>query len=144
MFGLPRWFSNKESTCRCRRHRFDPPEGETTIHRSILVWAIPWTVDPGRTTYESTGSQRIGHHWARTPSACLMFLIISFKLSFGYESNTLAFIIATYQMTHDFDWWLLKQPLLVMLPNHLLDFSLSDFFLTCQSVNILQRDTLKL
>ena len=73
-----------------------------------------------------------------------MFLIISFKLSFGYESNTLAFIIATYQMTHDFDWWLLKQPLLVMLPNHLLDFSLSDFFLTCQSVNILQRDTLKL
>ena len=27
--GLPRWLSDKESACQCRRHRFDP-------------WKIPW------------------------------------------------------------------------------------------------------
>lgn len=43
-------------------------------------------------------------------------------------------LISGYQ--HNLYW--------LMLTNHMLDFSLSDFLLTCQSINILQRDTLKL
>ena len=30
-------------------------------HSSILAWKIPWTEEPGR--LQSTGSQRVGHHW---------------------------------------------------------------------------------
>ena len=48
---LPRWFSGKESTCQCRRHRRyfwslgweDPLEEEIATHSSILAWKIPWT-----------------------------------------------------------------------------------------------------
>ena len=42
--GLPWWLSGKESTCQCRRHRFDPRVGmipleeEMVTHSSILVW----------------------------------------------------------------------------------------------------------
>ena len=31
IYGLPWWLSGKESTCQCRRPRFDP-----------WVWKIPW------------------------------------------------------------------------------------------------------
>ena len=37
----------------------DPLEKEMATHSSILVWRIPWTEEPGR----STGSQRVGHDW---------------------------------------------------------------------------------
>ena len=62
-FGLPRWVRGKESTCRCRRHRFDPwgredpLEVAVTTHSSLLAWRIPWTEGPGG--LQSMGSQRI-------------------------------------------------------------------------------------
>ena len=61
-YGLPWWFSAKESACQCRRHRFDlgledPLEKETATHSSILDWKIPWTEDPG--SLQSMGSQRV-------------------------------------------------------------------------------------
>ena len=37
----------------CRDH---PLEKEMATHSSILVWEIPWTVEPGR--LQSTGLQR--------------------------------------------------------------------------------------
>ena len=44
----------------------DPLEKEMAIHSSILAWRIPWTEEPGR--LQSTGSQRVGHDWATSPS----------------------------------------------------------------------------
>ena len=53
----------EESTCQCRRRRFDPLiredplEEDTAIHTSILAWRISWTEEPG--WLQSTGSQRV-------------------------------------------------------------------------------------
>ena len=46
--------------------REDPLEKEMAIHSSILAWRIPWTEKPSR--LQSTGSQRVGHNWATSPS----------------------------------------------------------------------------
>ena len=46
---LPWWLSGKESTCQCRRLRFDslgledPLEKGMATHSSFLAWEIPWT-----------------------------------------------------------------------------------------------------
>ena len=58
--GLPRWLRGKESTCQCRRCRFDPWIGKIPWRRkwqpiSILVWRIPWAEEPGG--LQSLGSQ---------------------------------------------------------------------------------------
>ena len=53
IMGLPRWLSNKESACWCRKHGFDPWVGKIPwrrkwqTHSSILAWEIPWTEEPG-------------------------------------------------------------------------------------------------
>ena len=46
--------------------REDSLEKEMATHSSMLAWRIPWTEKPGR--LQSTGSQRIGHDWATSPS----------------------------------------------------------------------------
>ena len=38
-----------------------PLEEEMAPHSSMLAWRIPWTEEPGG--QQSTGSQRVGHHW---------------------------------------------------------------------------------
>ena len=38
----------------------DPLEEEMATHSSILVWRIPWTVEPGG--LQSRRSQRVGHN----------------------------------------------------------------------------------
>ena len=65
--GLPRWFSGKESTCQCRRCKFDPLirnllEKEMATHFSILAWEIQWTEEPGGLQF--MGLQIVGHSWA--------------------------------------------------------------------------------
>jgi len=51
--GLPRWCSDKEDVCQCKRCGFDPWVGkipleeEMATHSSILAWRIPWTEEPG-------------------------------------------------------------------------------------------------
>ena len=59
--GLPRWLSNKESTCQAGdmgslpwSGRY-PGEGNGT-HSSILAWRLPWTEEPGG--LRSMGSQK--------------------------------------------------------------------------------------
>ena len=52
VWGLPRWYSGKDSTCKCRRHGFNSRLGiflekEMTIHSSIFAWKIPWTEESG-------------------------------------------------------------------------------------------------
>ena len=44
----------------------DTLEKEMAIHSSILAWRIPWTEKPSR--LQSTGSQRVRHDWATSPS----------------------------------------------------------------------------
>ena len=47
----PRWHSEKESACQCRRQQIqvqslgleDPLEEEMTTHSSIFAWIILWT-----------------------------------------------------------------------------------------------------
>ena len=39
-----------------------PPEKGMAAHSSILAWRIPWTEKLGG--LQSTGSPRVGHHWA--------------------------------------------------------------------------------
>ena len=57
------FLGGKESTCQCRRHRFDtwvredPLEEDMAIHTSILARRISWTEDPD--WLQSTGSQRV-------------------------------------------------------------------------------------
>ena len=52
--GIPKWLGGKESTCQCRRLKFNlwvrkiPLEKEMATHSSILAWEIPWTEEPGR------------------------------------------------------------------------------------------------
>ena len=63
---LSRWLSGKESTCQCRRLRFDPwfgkypLEEEMVTHSSILAWRIPWT-DRHLTSYSPWGRKRVRH-----------------------------------------------------------------------------------
>ena len=66
---LPRWLSDKESTCQCRRHKRprvqslgleDLLEKEMTTHSSIFVWKNPWTEESGR--LQSMRSQRDRHY----------------------------------------------------------------------------------
>ena len=51
--GLPRWHSNKESTCQCRRCGFDPWVGKMSWRRKwqptpvLLPRESPWTDEPG-------------------------------------------------------------------------------------------------
>jgi len=71
--GLPRWLSDIEPACQCRRHRrwrLVPWVGKipwkrawthTRTHSCILAWRIPWTEETGG--LQSMGSQRVGHHW---------------------------------------------------------------------------------
>ena len=44
----------------------DPLEKEMVTHSSILARRIPWTEKPDR--LQSTGSQRVRHDWATSPS----------------------------------------------------------------------------
>ena len=44
---LPWWLNGKESSCQCKRWRFDPLKKEMATHSRILAWKIPWTEGPG-------------------------------------------------------------------------------------------------
>ena len=74
MYGFPRWFSGKESTCQCGRLRSDPWVRKIPLRRKwhptpvFLPRKIPWTEEPGG--QQSTGLQRVRHNWA-TEHACM-------------------------------------------------------------------------
>ena len=52
---LPRWLSGKESTCQCRRHRFDPWVGK-------IPWKKNWQPTPVFLPGKSHGQR--GAWWA--------------------------------------------------------------------------------
>ena len=65
MWGLPRWFSGKESACNAGDtgdagqplSQEEPLEKETATHSSILAWKIPCTEESGRQQF--MGLQRV-------------------------------------------------------------------------------------
>ena len=64
---LPRWLSGKESTCQCRRCRFDPWIGKIPWRRKwqpIPVFLPGRTEEPGG--LGAPGTQRVGHDWECT------------------------------------------------------------------------------
>ena len=76
----------RESSCQCRRLRFDPwvrkipwkKKWQSSPVSSILAWDIPWTEEPGR--LQSMGSQRVGHDLITTMDG-QKFILLWFKLS---------------------------------------------------------------
>ena len=73
-WGLPRWYSGKDTACQCRRHRrhgFQPWVGKIAwrrkwqVHSNILAWRIPWVEEPGR--LQSMGLQST---WLSTHVSC--------------------------------------------------------------------------
>ena len=69
-WGLPLWFSGKETACSARDTGDtglipgweDPLEEGMATHCSVLTWRIPRTEDPGG--LQSMVLQRIGHDWS--------------------------------------------------------------------------------
>ena len=65
--AVPWWLSNKESTCHCKRWKFqslgreDPLENKTSTRSSILAWIIPWMEEPGG--LQSMGLQEYDTTW---------------------------------------------------------------------------------
>ena len=62
------WLSGKESTCQCKRHRFDPCledllEKEMATHSSILAWETSWTEEPGG--QQPRGHKRVGQNLSK-------------------------------------------------------------------------------
>ena len=70
--GLPRWLSDEETICQCRRHWFNPLVGKIpwrrTTHSSFLAWKIPRTEEPGG--LQSMGLQKVRHYWAYPRIQC--------------------------------------------------------------------------
>ena len=58
--GLPWWLSNKESTCQCRRHRFDPRAGE-------IPWSRKWQPTPIYLPGKSHGQRSLAGY---SPQGC--------------------------------------------------------------------------
>ena len=62
--GLSRWLSGKESTCQCRRRRFDPWEGKILCRRK---WQPTPVFLPGKSYRQTSwwaGVARVRHDWA--------------------------------------------------------------------------------
>ena len=62
--GLPRWLSVKESTCQCRKLRFDPRSRTIPWRKK---WQPPPIFLPGKTSWTEPGglelmeTKRVGH-----------------------------------------------------------------------------------
>ena len=67
IFRLPRWLSGKESTCRCRRHRFDPWVRKIPRRRKLTPIFLPGKFHGQRSlvTYSPWGL-RVRHGWTHT------------------------------------------------------------------------------
>ena len=60
LFGLSRWFIDRESVCQAGDVGSENlVKEEMTTHSSILAWEVPWTEEPGG--LQSMWSQRVGY-----------------------------------------------------------------------------------
>ena len=91
--GLPRWRSDKEPSCscrRCKRHGFHPWVGKIPLEKgmttpsSILAWRIPWTEEPGG--LRSLGLRRVRHNLVTKHTAPLWLRPWTLNTSFSLLS----------------------------------------------------------
>ena len=71
----------------------DPLEKEMATHSSILVWEIPWRVEPGQ--LQSVGSQRIGHDLATQQQLSYTYMILFLWHGGGVQSLSHVQLLAT-------------------------------------------------
>ena len=82
VLGLPWWLSGKESTCQCRRHRFDPRVGEGNGYTPVFL--------PGKSHRQRSlvGCSPWGHEELDTTK----WLYFHFSLSCMSSANSESFI----------------------------------------------------
>ena len=68
----------------------DPLEKGMATHSSILVWKIPWTVEPGG--LESIGSQRVRHDQATISTFTFPLTFQGGRTCWALLKETLAFL----------------------------------------------------
>ena len=108
MFGLPRWFSGKESTCQCRRHRrsgFDPWVGKLPWRRK---WQLILVLFPRKfhrqmslAGYSPWGPKELDMtepYWAHTQLEKLKWIAPNFTLS---HCNTVICTNVSTSLIHD-------------------------------------------
>ena len=92
---LPRWYSNKDPACQCRRRRVNPwvgkiPWKEMATHCSTLAWKIPWTEEPGG--LQAKGSERVSRDWCTKHNThfrkCQLHSSSSQDKSYGNDFNS--------------------------------------------------------
>ena len=140
LVGLPRWLSGKESTCQCRRGRFDPWVGKIHGRRK---WQPTQIFLPGKSHgqrslvgYSSWGHKRVGHNLAtkqqQTGLVGLRFQFVPYVpwLIKVYEAELfpafepfyeLIFLLLIFSLA-PFNW-------LVSLSNEFLNWVLKELFL---------------
>ena len=103
----------------------DPLEKEMATHSSILVWEIPWRVEPGQ--LQSVGSQRIGHDLATQQQLSYTYMIFFLWHGGGVQSLSHVQLLATPRtaicqasLSFTISWSLLKLMSIesVMSSNH--------------------------
>ena len=103
----------------------DPLEKEMATHSSILVWEIPWRVEPGQ--LQSVGSQRIGHDLATQQQLSYTYMILFLWHGGGVQSLSHVQLLATpwtaicqASLSFTISWSLLKLMSIesVMSSNH--------------------------
>ena len=115
--GLPRWYSDKESTCQCRRCKrcgFDPWDGKIPLEKamttcsSILAWKIPCTEEPGRLHFLGSQSQiRLTRH--------MLVFVILFQMDFNLIHLLMYMILSLFLKAG----WHKERKRILMYPDHL-------------------------
>ena len=82
-YGLPWWFSSKDSTCNARDEGWIPGleytlEKEAATHYGFLAWEIPCTEEPGRQQFLGLQSWTWLSDWT-TATVTLVDLLIDLK-----------------------------------------------------------------
>ena len=91
--GFPWWLSGKESTCQCRRHRFDPWVGKIPWRRK---WQPTPVFLPGKSYgqrspvgYSPWGHKSIGHNLSDQTTKCYIIFFIYCWVSVSNLLNSL-------------------------------------------------------
>ena len=89
--GLLWWLCGKESTCQCKRHRFNPWVG-------TIPWRRKWQPTPlflsgkaheqrSLVGYSPWGHKRVGHDWVTKHSTALTIVGVHFKIVASYRTS---------------------------------------------------------
>ena len=89
--GLPRWLNGQESTCQCRRHRFDPWVGKDPLQKETATH-LPGKSHGQRTLagYSPGGCRGVSHNLATKQQTVLLHHLLQLlKSSITHVTNSL-------------------------------------------------------